>query len=215
MTKIAIIDYGMGNIKSISNMLRKIGEPSRVVMDSTHLDDISKIIIPGVGSFDNAMINLQQRGLIDALQDLVLRRKVPVLGICLGMQLFAKRSDEGQLLGLGWIDGSVRKLGVKSSESKQNNLKIPHMGWNSVSPSGVNTSLFENISASMRFYFVHTYHFVCEKQENVLATTTYGDDFTCAVRKGNIYGVQFHPEKSHKYGMQLLRNFLELPNATV
>ena len=203
---IAIVDYGMGNSKSVSNMLRKIGFGAFITSIPGDLKKAKKIILPGVGSFDTAINNLQQYGLIDSLTDCAIIKKIPVLGICLGMHLFANNSEEGNLPGLCWIPGQVRKINF----SKENTiLKIPHMGWNTVKPSNEDTVLFKDVPQSMRFYFVHSYHFVCDNPENILATCHYGYEFTCAVKKENIYGVQFHPEKSHKFGMQVLKNFVE------
>lgn len=205
-----IIDYGMGNSKSVANMLRKIGAESTITANPRDLQQAAKIIIPGVGSFDNAMINLQQRGLINPLNEYVIEKKVPVLGICLGMHLLAGKSDEGNLPGLGWITGNVKKFNLTSPDLDKTKLKIPHMGWNSVISSQPEDSIFTGVAQPMRFYFVHSYHFVCKNPENILGSAHYAYDFTCAVRKKNIYGVQFHPEKSHKFGMQVLKNFVEM-----
>jgi glutamine amidotransferase len=206
----AIIDYGMGNSKSVSNMLRKIGAESIITTNPDDLQLAAKFIIPGVGSFDNAMTNLQQRGFIAPLNEYVIEKKVPVLGICLGMHLLAGKSEEGHLPGLDWIAGNVEKFNFTSLDLDETKLKIPHMGWNSVTPTQPELSIFTGVPQPMRFYFVHSYHFVCKNPENVLGTARYGYDFTCAVRKENIYGVQFHPEKSHKFGMQVLKNFVEM-----
>ncbi|MCI5147408.1 MAG: imidazole glycerol phosphate synthase subunit HisH [Candidatus Electrothrix sp. AR3] len=206
---IGIIDYGAGNSKSICNILRKIGIPSIITANPDDLHNASKIIIPGVGSFDNAMIQLDQSGFVKTLHHVVLEKKIPVLGICLGMQLLAKTSEEGTLPGLGWIDGEAKRFNFIDFKPKEKRLKIPHMGWNQVNSKQSDDSILAGISRPMRFYFVHSYHFVCNDPNNILATAHHGHEFTCAVRKDNIYGVQFHPEKSHRFGMQMLKNFAE------
>jgi len=202
---IVIIDYGMGNLGSIANMLRKIGADAVISSAAADIRKAEKLILPGVGAFDNGMKNLRDRGLLPVLQDRVLSDKVPLLGICLGMQLLTKNSEEGTLDGLGWID--ARTVRFKFSEEAA--LKVPHMGWNQIVASRDNP-LTRNIGERPRFYFVHSYYVVCDRNEDVLTTTHYGYDFTSAVNRGNIYGVQFHPEKSHTFGMKLLKNFAEL-----
>jgi len=165
----------------------------------------NKIILPGVGSFDTGVLNLRNSGLGAVLNEEVMARKKPILGICLGMQLLTAGSEEGEFPGLGWIKAVSKKFKFSSKD-----LKIPHMGWNYVRP--VNTkSLFKGLDTEKnRFYFVHSYYVECTNEENVLAKCSYGNDFACAIVKDNIYGVQFHPEKSHKFGMTLLKNFAEL-----
>ena len=200
---ITIIDYGMGNLGSIKNMLKKIGAESQITSDREIIDKAKKIILPGVGAFDRAMKNLKELDLIDVLNQKVLTDKVPTLGICLGMQLLANGSEEGNSSGLGWIDGAVLKFDIDKT------LKVPHMGWNRVNPKQEN-DLFENMYQEPRFYFVHTYYFKCNNIDDILTTTNYGGEFTSSVNKENIYGVQFHPEKSHKFGMKLLENFAKL-----
>ena len=200
---ITIIDYGMGNLGSIKNMLKKIGVDSLISNRKDEIVAADKLILPGVGAFDKAMLNLKKLDLIDLLNKKVLDEKVPILGICLGMQLLAKSSAEGKEKGLGWIDGEVLKFNVDKS------LKVPHMGWNRVCPKNEDT-LFKNMYKEPRFYFVHTYYFKCNNDDEVLSTTDYGGDFVSAVNKENIYGVQFHPEKSHKFGMKLFENFSQL-----
>ena len=204
--KIIIIDYNMGNVKSVANMLRKIGAVSLVTKKLEVIDSAEKIILPGVGSFDAGMRSIHDSGLTTLLNKKILSDKIPVLGICLGMQLFADKSEEGVLPGLGWIEGDVKKF--RFDKAAFNELKIPHMGWNHVTPCKDST-LFCNVRQPMRFYFVHSYHYVCACDEHVAGKTTYGEEFTCAVHKDNIYGVQFHPEKSHTFGMQVLENFVE------
>ncbi|MBN1975159.1 MAG: imidazole glycerol phosphate synthase subunit HisH [Sedimentisphaerales bacterium] len=204
---IKIIDYGMGNVKSVANMLRKAGHDFQIVSDPLTIKKAEKIILPGVGAFDAGMKLLKSSGIYDVLNRCVLVDKIPILGICLGMQLLARMSEEGKEVGLSWIDADVKRFDFSQSDQS---LKVPHMGWNYVLSQNENSNLFATIHQPMRFYFVHSYHFVCNDHEDVLATAHYGYDFTCAVCKENIYGVQFHPEKSHKYGLQLLKNFLEL-----
>jgi len=203
---LAIIDYGMGNIKSIANMIRKIGAEAKTISSPEELRRADKVILPGVGAFDNGMKNLKDLGLISVLNDVVLNKKIPVLGICLGMQLFTKKSEEGKLDGLGWIDAETIRF--RFDRSKEN-LKIPHMGWNTVKIKK-ESRLFDNMYPEPRFYFIHSYHLICNDEKDVLTETFYGYNFVSSVQRDNIFGVQFHPEKSHKFGMQILKNFVEL-----
>ena len=200
---ITIIDYGMGNLGSIKNMLKKIGVNSLITNNKNEINSAEKLILPGVGAFDKAVSNLEKLDLLGLLNKKVLEEKVPILGICLGMQLLGNSSEEGSKKGLGWIDGDVLKFDIDKT------LKVPHMGWNRVYPVKENV-LFKNMYLEPRFYFVHTYYFKCNNKEDILATTEYGGKFVSAVNKENIYGVQFHPEKSHKFGMKLLENFSQL-----
>lgn len=206
---ISIVDYGMGNSGSIANMLRYLGAECNLVNDPESLANSSAIILPGVGSFDNGVEKLQP--FIRVLNELVIEKKVPFLGICLGMQLLFENSEEGQLPGLGWIRGNVVKFDF--NETQFSNLKVPHMGWNLVKPEfDVKSTLY--FPEQSRFYFVHSFHVQCEDDADVFATTCYGYDFTCAVRRDNIWGAQFHPEKSHKFGFNFFRCFIEeLKNA--
>ena len=201
---IVIIDYGMGNVGSIQNILKKFTED--VVISSNHemIEKATKLILPGVGSFDNGMKNLKSFNLLNILNEKVVIEKIPVLGICLGMQLLTKRSEEGVLPGLAWIDAETVKF-----DFEKNKLKIPHMGWNLVYVNKQN-KLLDNMYEETRFYFVHSYYIKCNNKEDVILKTNYGLDFASAVNKENIYGVQFHPEKSHKFGLQLLKNFVEI-----
>lgn len=203
---IVIVDCKMGNIGSIVNMLKKIGVESKTSSDIEEIKKAKKLVLPGVGSFDNGIKNLNQFGLIPVLNEKVLKDKTPIIGICLGMQLFAKKSEEGILGGLGWIDANVKKFNFTNNQS---NLKIPHMGWNNVILKKEDV-IFKDMPSDSRFYFVHSYCFVCNDLKDILAVTNYGYDFTSVVKKENILGVQFHPEKSHKYGMKLLENFVKL-----
>lgn len=193
----------MGNLGSIENMIKRIGAKCIISRDADDITLASKMILPGVGKFDQAMLNIKHRNIMDVLLHKILIDKTPILGICLGMQLLCKRSEEGLLEGLGIIDAEVKKF------SSIAGLKIPHMGWNTANIQRENL-LFRDMQQDLRFYFVHSYHVNCFNSRDVISTTTYGYEFTSAINSGNIYGVQFHPEKSHKYGMQLLRNFVEL-----
>lgn len=200
---ITIIDYGTGNLGSIKNMLKKIGVQSIISNKIPDIEKAEKLILPGVGAFDNGMKNLKEMGFIDVLNHKVLNDKTPVLGICLGMQLLAKESEEGQLPGLGWVDAHIKRFHFDNAFS---NLKIPHMGWNSIEIKKEN-NLMKDLYEENRFYFVHSYHLVAEKEEIILSETNHGYTFVSSIAEGNILGVQFHPEKSHKFGMKLLSNF--------
>lgn len=203
---IVIVDYGMGNLGSVANMLKKIGYPSLISSDKTTIEKATKLILPGVGAFDSAMLRLRELGLVDLLNLKVKVEKVPVLGICLGMQLLANKSEEGGLeKGFGWIQGELIKFRIDKSS---HNIRIPHMGWNVVNQKK-KSRLFENMFDENRFYFVHSYHYITTNPNDVLLSTQYGYEITAAVESDNILGVQFHPEKSHKFGMQLLKNFVE------
>jgi imidazole glycerol-phosphate synthase subunit HisH len=201
---ITIIDYKTGNLGSIQNILRRIGEQSVVTSDKEQIANATKLILPGVGAFDTGMRNLQDLDLIEVLNNKVLVEKIPVLGICLGMQLLSKESEEGLLAGLGWIDAETIKFRFEDIIE----YKSPHMGWNFLKQNKPG-KLLENMFSDPRFYFVHSYFFRANNPEDILTTTTYEIEFTSAVEKGNILGVQFHPEKSHKFGMKLLKNFVD------
>lgn len=203
---ITIIDYGLGNISAFANVYRRLNIEVSIAKSAHDLKTASKVILPGVGAFDHAMELLNQSGMREPLDELALGNRVPVLGVCVGMQILARSSDEGDLPGLGWIEGSVR--GFKSLEL-QNNLPLPHMGWNDVHPASSN-QLFDQLESEAQFYFLHSYYFHCDNDEDVLATSSYGVNFSCAINWKNIYGVQFHPEKSHHSGTRLLKNFAEL-----
>ena len=203
---ITVIDYGLGNILAFLNVYKRLDIPVKAAKSYSDLEAATKLILPGVGSFDHAMELLQRSGMRQALDDMVLERSVPVLGICVGMQILASASDEGQLQGLGWIDGRVEKFDTSLFRQR---TQLPHMGWNDVKPV-ISSGLFTGLEDDARFYFLHSYFFRCADREHVLAQTDYGSTFSCAVRSKNIYGVQFHPEKSHHYGARLLKNFAEL-----
>ncbi|MDN5054583.1 imidazole glycerol phosphate synthase subunit HisH [Aliarcobacter butzleri] len=202
---IGIIDYGVGNIKAFANIYKNLNIPFKIVKDISEFENITKLILPGVGSFDHAMISLQNSGMKEKLDELVLEKETPVIGICVGMQMLAKSSEEGTLNGLGWIDGIVKKF----DKSKIKNAPLPHMGWNNLIIEKKN-KIFDNLEENPRYYFLHSYYFECENREDVIATATYGEKFDCMINHKNIYGIQCHPEKSHHNGMQLLKNFGEL-----
>ena len=201
---ITIIDYNTGNLGSIQNILRKIGEDSVITSDIDEIASASKIILPGVGAFDTGMKNLTDLGLVDILNKKVVSEKIPVLGICLGMQLLSNGSEEGMYKGLGWIDAkTVRFRFVDTAE-----YKIPHMGWNFIKQQK-ESKLFSGMFTDPRFYFVHSYYFKANDPSDILTSTDYEIEFTSAIERGNILGVQFHPDKSHKFGMKLLKNFVD------
>lgn len=203
---IVIIDYKAGNIKSIQNMLKRIGEESVIANSVEQIVDADKLILPGVGSFDYGMENLKNSGFIDVLSNKVLTDKVPFLGICLGAQMIGNKSEEGSEKGLGWINMDVVKF---NTQKLPKDVKIPHMSWNEISVKK-SSKLLEGLSNESRFYFVHSYHMLPKNKQDILTTTSYGYKFVSAVEKNNIYGVQFHPEKSHKFGMKMLENFAKI-----
>ena len=202
---IAIVDFGMGNLGSIRNMLTKIGAESIITSDPLAVEAADKLILPGVGSFDRAMENLHRAGLIGVLNERVIGSKTPLLGICLGMQLLSRRSEEGSLPGLGWIEADTVRFPPELDGAR---LTVPHMGWNTITVTQP-ASLLGHLPADPRFYFVHSYHVKCDREADVAATAHHGITFHAAVASGNIVGTQFHPEKSHKYGLSLLRSFVE------
>ena len=197
---IAIIDYGMGNLGSIRNMLRRIGASSVITGDPDVIRRAPKILLPGVGHFDAAMKEIEERGLRDVLNAKALDERVPTLGICLGMQLITRGSEEGALPGLCWVSGETRRFPADGT------VKVPHMGWNAVTMTRESV-LTAGLPDDARFYFVHSYYVTTDRPADSVLTTTYGVTFTAAIEAGNIYGAQFHPEKSHKFGMRLLANF--------
>ena len=203
---IAIIDYGLGNINAFVNIYKQLNVSFKLAKKVEDLDDATKLILPGVGAFDHAMEQLAASGMQDRLNELVLQKKLPVIGICVGMQMMANSSDEGNLPGLGWIDATVKKFDASKITYT---TRLPHMGWNDVAPVAENP-LFKGLEKDAKFYFLHSYYFACNNATDTLAITDYGGEFACAANHSNIYGVQFHPEKSHHYGIQLLKNFSEL-----
>lgn len=202
---IVIVDYHTCNIGSIRNMLSRLDIKARVVQDSSAIMDAEKIILPGIGSFDAGMANLEKMGLVEPLTRKALEERVPILGICLGAQLMLDGSEEGERVGLRWIPGRAKKFSFAAGTK----LKVPHMGWNHVAPRGEHR-LFRSYVRPPRFYFVHSYYMGCQQQDNVIGSTSYGVNFASVIGKDNILGVQFHPEKSHHFGMQLLKNFVEV-----
>ena len=203
---LVIIDYGIGNLGSIRNMLKKIGVESLISSDRSDIQKAKKLILPGVGSFDHGMSKLVEAGFVDVLNEKVIHQKTPILGICLGVQLFTKKSEEGKLNGLGWFDAETVKFDLGKDAG---NKKIPHMGWNDVTCDPY-SRLFKGMYPDPRFYFVHSYHLKAADTKEVCCKSVYAYEFAAGLEKENIVGVQFHPEKSHKFGMKVLNNFCEL-----
>ena len=202
---ITIIDYGVGNLSSIRNMLKRLGTESKISTSLSDIENADKLILPGVGSFDYGMMQLKNSGLLDLVNKRVLVDKIPILGICLGVQLMMEGSEEGNLAGLGWIKGKT----IAFDKTRLNpNQKIPLMGWNQVKEFE-ESSLFNGMYAEPRFYFVHSFHLMTTRPEDVMLKTNYGYDFAAGIESGNILGVQFHPEKSHKFGMKIFENFIK------
>ena len=212
---IAVIDYNMGNVWSVLNMLKKLSQPALLTRNREHISEADGIILPGLGSFDRGIANIHELDLYNVLNECALTRKVPILGICLGMQLLTERSEEGSLPGLGWIPSHTKRFNFGGTGTPD--LKVPHMGWNYVklarSYDSGNLDLAARLfvgtedGPSQRYYFTHSYHACCYNSSDVLATCTYGYEFAAAIGRGNIVGTQFHPEKSHRYGLKLLGNF--------
>lgn len=201
---IVVVDYGMGNIGSILNMLRKGGAKAILSSKPEDLLQANRLILPGVGAFDAGMHNLMKLGYMDALNYKVLQERTPILGICLGVQLFTRSSEEGQTSGLGWLDAQTIRFSFENSLEQR---KIPHMGWNNLRICKP-TPLFPNSELERRFYFVHSYYVKCNNSSDILTRTTYEIEFTSSVCRGNILGVQFHPEKSHRFGLEFFKAFL-------
>ncbi len=204
---IAIVDNSLGNIGSIYNMLKKLGIKSKITSDKDEIATADKLILPGVGAFDKGIANLHQNDLWDVLNNQVLDKKTPVLGVCLGMQMMGSASEEGSQTGLGWVDATSIKF--RFSEEDRKKFKVPHMGWNPLDIKQ-KEGLYSEWEGEARFYFVHSYHLVFNAEEKVTATAFHGYPVTASFAQDNIYGVQFHPEKSHKFGMRLLNNFARI-----
>jgi imidazole glycerol-phosphate synthase subunit HisH len=203
---ITIIDYGLGNVQAFLNIYKKLHIPVQVAKNENDLEGASKLILPGVGHFDYAMQSFNNSGMRGKVEELVFQKHIPILGVCVGMQMMANFSEEGNEPGLGWICGTVRSL----TPMVKNNDPIPHMGWNNIQPHH-EKNLFNNIdSDGLEFYFLHSYYFDCTSSKNCIAEVNYGSNFCCAINDGNIFGVQFHPEKSHHFGIDLLKNFSEV-----
>lgn len=199
--KIAIINYRSCNCASIQNMVYRLGHEAVIANDANEIGNAAGLILPGIGSFDAGMANLEQYGFADKLNALVHGDRLPILGICLGMQIMTEHSEEGSSAGLGWIKGGLKKF-------RPRNLPVPHMGWNVVRPVKP-TPLFDP-GAEDRFYFVHSYYFAADDPQDVMTVTPYGEDFASSFSRDNIFGVQFHPEKSHKFGLKMLGHFLDM-----
>ena len=202
---IGIIDYGSGNIQAISNIYKNLKIKTSIIREPEDLSFVEKLVLPGVGAFDEAISKLNESGLRGPLDEVVLEDKVPVMGICVGMQIMANNSDEGVLDGLGWIPGKVKRF----DEDKINHLpKLPHMGWNNIATN--DHEIFNEVNKGIGFYFLHSYFFKSELSKNVISTAFYQHKFDCAVNHENIFGFQFHPEKSHKNGIKLFKNFSDI-----
>jgi glutamine amidotransferase len=204
-----IIDYGMGNLGSLTNMLKKIRISAKITSSIDDIHHADKLILPGVGSFNHGIQKLQELQLINILNKKVIEDCTPILGICLGMQLFTKASEEGTLPGLGWLNAYTIKFKFEDSSI----LKIPHMGWDNLTIIKSHP-LYHNIESDSMFYFTHSYHVVCHDEQDILSISKYGYNFVSSISRDNIVGVQFHPEKSHKYGMKILENFVN-SNTTI
>jgi imidazole glycerol-phosphate synthase subunit HisH len=203
---IAIIDYGSGNVGAIANIYKQLKIPHQITGDLRDLEAAERYILPGVGAFDATMSYLNKSGMVEMLNEQVMMRRKKVLGVCVGMQILADSSEEGVLPGLGWIHGRVRKIDAASLPVPP---RLPHMGWNSVTPRP-DARLFEGVDVARGFYFLHSYYFDAATAQDVAATVAYGQELTCAVARGNVFGMQFHPEKSHANGVAIFRNFAGL-----
>ena len=204
MQKVSIVDYGCGNLASVVNMIHHVGGEAEIISSPDQLGAVKKLILPGVGAFAHGMSSLRAGGWIEALDQVVLERKIPTMGICLGMQLMTRGSEEGQEPGLGWIDAQARKF--RPADTR---LKVPHMGWSEVSQRKVDR-LLPLSDGARRFYFVHSYWVDCVNEDDILLQCEYGENFVAGFSRDNLWGFQFHPEKSHKFGMEVFRNFLEV-----
>jgi len=203
---IALIDYGSGNINAIANIYKRLNIEFEATKDPDRLKKAKKLILPGVGDFDETMELLNNLGVVNALNELVVEKKIPILGVCVGMQILGESSEEGKIKGFGWIKGNVRKIDESLLKTKPH---LPHMGWNTVNPVKKDP-VFDNVNKNNGFYFLHSYYFDCQNQEDILATSDYGKTFASAIRHENVYGFQFHPEKSHQNGVELFKNFANI-----
>ena len=203
---ITIIDYGVGNIKAFYNIYNKLSINVKIAKKPEDLFSASKLILPGVGHFDYAMKRFSESRMLNVVDEMVMNQNIPILGICVGMQMLAKTSEEGVMPGLGWIDATVKKI---DANLLTQTTRLPHMGWNDVSVK-IKIPLLKNLDFNSRFYFLHSYYFEPNLASDSIALSNYGKEFTCVVNHKNIFGVQFHPEKSHHYGMQLLNNFANI-----
>lgn len=202
---IVIIDYGMGNLRSIQSKLGMLSIDAVISSDPLQIEKATKLILPGVGHFKTGMENLRARGLVPVLHEAVVDRKTPVMGICLGMQLLGLHSEEGDVSGLGWVSNRVLRFNFKEVSSR---LRVPHVGWNDIQIKKSDCILFRDIPADRPFYFTHSYYMTSDDSEVIAATTEHGHEFVSVVQKGHIYGTQFHPEKSRRYGLKMIENFL-------
>ena len=203
---ISIVDYGSGNLEAFKNIYKRLNIKCEIAKTPDEILKAEKLVLPGVGSFDETMKTLRDSGMIEALNKQVLEKKIPVIGICVGMQILSKKSDEGELDGLGWIDAEVKRFDVSNLNQKPH---LPHMGWNTFQKEK-ESPVLSDLDLEKGFYFLHTYYFSCNNQDDILTSTIYGEKYTSAVNHKNIFGVQFHPEKSHSNGVQLLKNFASL-----
>ena len=202
---IVVVDYDTGNVGSVLNMLKKVGAKAQVSRDPEVLRQADKLVLPGVGAFDEAMGNLHRFGLYDVLNEVVLEKHKPILGVCLGAQLMTRSSEEGLQSGFGWLNARIMRFSAPEGQQ----LRVPHMGWNTVTPDAAGGGIFDNVAQPMRYYFVHSFHMATDEPGLKLATTAHGYPFASALAARNIIAMQFHPEKSHKFGLQVYRNFVE------
>jgi len=204
---IGILDYGLGNIRAFANIYKSLDISHKIITTNKQLVGIKKIILPGVGAFDDAMVKFNESGLRDNVEKMVLNENVPILGVCVGLQMLGHSSEEGKEKGLGWIDANIK---IFDTLNIRHSTKLPHMGWNTIEIKSNEELLFKNLNNKDRFYFLHSYYFKCNNSDNSIAQTYYGDNFTSAAKSNNIFGVQFHPEKSLINGEKLLYNFSQL-----
>ncbi|MDA7498518.1 imidazole glycerol phosphate synthase subunit HisH [Akkermansiaceae bacterium] len=203
---ISIVDYGVGNILAFQNTYKRLGIPAKIVRCKNDLKGAERLVLPGVGHFDYSMEQLNRSGMRERLDELVLCEKRPIIGICVGMQMMAKKSEEGTLDGLGWLDATVKKFDEETIEQQ---TKLPHMGWNEARLKNYHP-LFKDLESAPLFYFLHSYYFSCTNSKDIISSTDYGIEFSSGVQSGNIFGIQFHPEKSHSNGEKLLENFAKI-----